>query len=387
MIRRGPLGGRRSAPISETGTSQTKPEIAASPARSAPSFRLLAITLFVVYMAFAATMYVVLGITFTPDYWVIALFIGAVVLGQTLAFLRDWVPLVFLIFGYEFLRGVAGTLVLRGGYSANQHGRIQVESLIDADKFLFGGTLPTLWLQKHFYTPGTVHWYDIVCVIAYFGLHFVFPLIFAFLLWVHSKERFWQVSLAFLAMTYAGFAIFLLFPAAPPWLAQQWGYVHGVQFPSNQAFQVILPHRYDDVHTFKLWSEASPNPVAAMPSLHAAFPWLVLLFGLRFFGKRAIVLLSYSLLIWFTVVYLGQHWVVDIIGGIIWATIWFAIIVWAWPWITRLAEIPMPAPVTVATEKVRGALPRSVFHRTQAGGDERNEKRAARSEDWRAPLP
>jgi membrane-associated phospholipid phosphatase len=75
------------------------------------------------------------------------------------------------------------------------------------------------------------------------------------------------------------------------------------------------------------------------------------------------VLISYSLLIWFTVIYLGQHWVVDIIGGIIWATIWFAIVVWAWPWITRLAEIPMPGWVTATGERVRGALP-SVFQRS-----------------------
>ena len=38
--------------------------------------------------------------------------IAAVVLGRATSFLRDWIPFVLLIFGYEYLRGIAGDIVV-----------------------------------------------------------------------------------------------------------------------------------------------------------------------------------------------------------------------------------------------------------------------------------
>ncbi|MGH2561006.1 MAG: phosphatase PAP2 family protein, partial [Thermomicrobiales bacterium] len=206
------------------------------------------------------------------------------------------------------------------------------------------------------YDVGTTHWYDVAAVIVY-GLHFVFPLVFGFMVWVGSKERFWQFSLAFLAMTYAGFIIFLLFPAAPPWLADQWGYVSGVQFPSAQAVNALLPRDADGINAIKLWTHASPNPVAAVPSLHASFPWLVLLFSVRFFGKKGLIFLLYNATVWFSVVYLGHHWVVDIFAGIVWATLWYAAIVLLWPRIARGFNLPMPAWLGNAGRRVQSSLP------------------------------
>jgi membrane-associated phospholipid phosphatase len=71
---------------------------------------------------------------------------------------------------------------------------------------------------------------------------------------------------------------------------------------------------------------ARPNPAAALPSLHAAYPWLVLLFAVRFFGKRGWLFLIYNAAVWFSIVYLAQHWVVDIFAGIAWATASFLLV-------------------------------------------------------------
>src|SRR5918998_395447 len=81
---------------------------------------------------------------------VVLLFVGAILLGRWKAFLRDWVPVVMLIFGYEFMRGIAGQMVndqIRGEGRSVVH----VQELIDADRAMFGGTLPTHWLQDRFY--------------------------------------------------------------------------------------------------------------------------------------------------------------------------------------------------------------------------------------------
>ena len=302
-----------------------------------PQGRLLAIV-FIGFMITGIGLQVWRGAYFTPERWAVLLFVGAVVLGQGLVFLRDWVPVIMLIFGYEFMRGVAGTMV------NEQHRSVHVTELINGDRLLFGGQIPTVWLQEHFYHPGQPHWYDFMAVLFY-ALHFVFPLVFAFILWVNRKDRFWQFSLTFLLMTYVAFAFFLFYPAAPPWLADKWGFVpEGIKWPAGDAYRAMVPQRYDNFDTYQIWNKASGNAVAAFPSLHAGFPWLTLLYAVKFFGKRGLIFFIYSPLLWFSVVYLGHHWVIDIVGGIAWATICFVTVQLVWPWVARGITVSIPRP-------------------------------------------
>jgi len=295
----------------------------------------LVVVIFLAYMAIAAGLYVWRGASFTPDRWLVLLLLGALVMGRAMAFLRDWIPVVLLIAGYEMMRKLAWQLV------EQQDRYVHVRELIDADRAIFGGQLPTLWLQGRLYTPGQVHWYDYVAMLFY-ALHFVFPLAFAFLLWLTHKERFWQFTLAFLVMTYAAFAFFLWYPAGPPWFAEQYGYLSGVQWPFGQAFEAMVPQQYDNFDTFKIWDNVSGNPVAAMPSLHASFPWLVLLFAVKFYGRRGLLFLPYSPILWFSIVYLGHHWVVDVLAGVAWATVSFVFIQFVWPWVAKGIHLPLP---------------------------------------------
>ncbi len=313
----------------------------------------LIVVVFLAYMAVAIGLYVWRGASFTPDRWLVLLLIGAVVMGRALSFLRDWVPVVFLIAGYEFMRKLAGQLV------ADQDRYVHVTELIDADRAIFNGQVPTLWLQERFYDAGRVHWYDYVSLLFY-AMHFVFPLAFAFVLWLTRKERFWQFAVTFLVMTYAAFAFFLYYPAAPPWFADRYGYIEGVQWPAGQAFQAMVPESYNNFDTFKIWDNVSGNPVAAMPSLHAAFPWLVLLFAVKFYGRRGLLFLPYSPILWFSIVYLGHHWVVDIVAGVAWGTVCFVAVQYAWPWIARGGGIPLPAPVRAAYRHGGAAVRRRV---------------------------
>jgi membrane-associated phospholipid phosphatase len=343
------LGGERRPP------RDPRSGAAARTAAQHRTYGILVIAIFAAYMGIATALYHFRGVGFiTPDRWAVLLFLGAVLLGQGLAFLRDWVPFVLLVFGYEYMRGIAGNIVTAGGLTAQDHGNVQVESLIRGDKFLFGGTLPTTWLQGKLYTPGTVHWYDVLAALIYM-LHFVLPLVFGFALWNRSKERFWRFTVTFILMTYAAFAFFLFLPAAPPWLAQQWGYVHGIQFPFNQTWSVLMPHHYDTFNAMTIWTRASPNPVAAMPSLHAAFPWLVMLFAVKYFGRWGLLLLAYNVALWFSVVYSGNHWVVDVLAGMVWATVCFVVMEYAWPVLVRGLGFAVPAPVRLAAART-GAL-------------------------------
>lgn len=296
-----------------------------------------------VYLVLAAILTYVHGGSFiTPDTIMILLAIGAMLLGRGKSFVRDWTPFFLLFFGYEFMRGFAFSIANVGDRSAADHGSIQVSSLLNADKWLFFGHVPTIWLQDHLYTPGVVHWWDVAAALVYL-FHFLLPLIFGFALWLRHKEWFRRFTLSLLAMSYGAFFFFFLMPSAPPWLAQQWGYLDHVQRPSDGAYELFLPSRFSHFDTFQLWTHASPNPVAAFPSLHAAFPWLVLLFAVRFFGKRGWLLLIYNAAVWFSVVYLSQHWAVDVIAGIVWATVFFYGIEALWRWSAHRAPRVKPS--------------------------------------------
>lgn len=313
----------------------------------------LVVLIFLAYMAVAAGLYVWRGASFTPDRWLVLLLLGALVMGRALAFLRDWVPVVLLIAGYEMMRKLAGQMV------AEQGRNVHVQDLIAADRAIFAGQLPTIWLQERLYDAGRVHWYDYTALLFY-ALHFVFPLAFAFLLWLTHKERFWQFTLAFLIMTYAAFAFFLFFPAAPPWFAERYGYLDGVQWPAGQALQAMVPQQYNNFDTYKIWDDVSGNAVAAMPSLHASFPWLVLLFAVKFYGRRGLLFLPYSPILWFSIVYLGHHWVVDVVAGVAWATVCFVFIQFVWPLVARGIAVPVPSPVRAAYARARRTVARPI---------------------------
>ena len=58
-----------------------------------------------------------------------------------------------------------------------------------------------------------------------------------------------------------------------------------------------------------------PNPIAAIPSLHAVYPIYITLFALNHWGKKALPIVLYPLSIGFAIVYLGHHYVIDFIAG------------------------------------------------------------------------
>ncbi len=330
------LADRFSRAFADDGSDRVAPE---------RTFRFLVFGLFVVYMAIAIGFYLWRGVFFKPDQWALLLLLGAVLLGRAGSFLRDWIPFVLLIFGYEVLRGIAGSLVV-GGREVRDVERtdmpaVHLEGLMRFDRSLFAGREPLGALQRWLYDKGTVHWYDYFATIVY-SLHFVLPLILAFLFWTTRKERFWLFTLTFCFMTYAAFAFFLFYPAAPPWLAQIWGLIDGLVLPQDQVAAAVTGSGEGTGDALTIWAELSPHPVAAMPSLHASFPWLVMLFAIRFYGWWGLLFLPYNVAVWFAVMYTANHWVVDILAGIAWATVSFAVVDLGWNALIAGDERNMP---------------------------------------------
>ena len=61
----------------------------------------------------------------------------------------DWLPFYLILVGYDLLRGFVGSNPIFAPHFLPQ---------IDADKFLFGGSIPTVWLQERLYEVGQLPW-------------------------------------------------------------------------------------------------------------------------------------------------------------------------------------------------------------------------------------
>jgi hypothetical protein len=275
-------------------------------------YNLLIVLLFIFYIILMTGIMIWQGVGIAPDRYAFVLLLGSLLIKRTRSFLLDWVPFLFILISYDFLRSLSPTL----------NPRVHYQSLIDGDLFLFH-QLPNLTLQQMFFNPNHLGFLDYFTTIFYF-LHFALPLAFGFLLWIYNKNYFRLFVIALCLMSYMAWVSYVIYPAAPPWLAQEKGYISGVTKIMNQTLN-SFPDRF---HLPTVYTKFNPNPTAAMPSMHAAYPFLVLLFSFYFFGKKALIFTPYVFMMWFSLVYLGEHYVVDILAGIIYASAFFGLTVW-----------------------------------------------------------
>jgi membrane-associated phospholipid phosphatase len=192
-----------------------------------------------------------------------------------------------------------------------------------ADRWLFGGTFPTEWLQRHLYHPGSVGALEIACVAVYFS-YFIVPHLFALILWRRDRESFMQYGLAVLFSVYAGLVVCLAVPTAPPWLAGRFaGGPHVARL-----LTAVLGRNPEGAGSGS--GVAGANPFAAMPSLHMAVTTVVVLALWRRPGLRELGLL-YAAAMAFALVYLGEHYVTDELAGVATASL-------AWVCASRLVR-------------------------------------------------
>lgn len=242
---------------------------------------------------------------FSPDQFFAFAILITLFLGRTKQFIADWLPVLLLILGYEYLRGLIPFLSLRP----------HIFPLINADQLIFG-SIPTIRLQAALFTAGVTRWYDYLAVLLYIS-HFIVPMFVAFVFWLYDRKSFKKYTVALLLLFYSSFLTFVLFPAMPPWMASNQGYLPPLEKVMDQVF-LSFAHPIDVPSIYRFFGA---NLVAAMPSLHAAIPWLILLFVANKVGTMALLLLPYVLGVWFSVVYLGEHYVVDVLAGIVYASL------------------------------------------------------------------
>lgn len=244
----------------------------------------------------------------------------------------DWLPVFSALVAYDLLRGVSDTL------SSHAH----IDPQVAIDKLIGGGEIMSAHLQGWLFTPGHPHLWD-YAVWGVYVSHFIAPLFVAVVLWGTSSPRFRPYVLGVVALSWAALLTYALYPAQPPWMVAQAGEAGGhVTRVVHAMWNEVGVERAARVFsTSPAHANRYSNPVAALPSLHAAFPMLIFLYlrGIRRWLDW--VLGAYVLAMGFSLIYAGEHFVFDVLMG--WA---YALVVWAW-----LRRV-LPAPV--ANEPVMG---------------------------------
>ena len=257
----------------------------------------------VIYLALIFGVMLWRGISIEPEWVVLALLVIAVALGRGRSFVVDWAPFLLLFFAYEAMRGYAG----QTGFAPHD--------LSVMERALFAGTLPTITLQLAFYRPDNVSVQDVVAMFFYF-MHFPLPIVVGFVFWVRSRDHYRRFIAALLLMAMLSFVTYLFWPSAPPWY----------QFQASAAGGEETVHKILDETVDKLWghnnywvsplyTHLNPNKFAAFPSLHAAFPALAAVYAWRRYRWLAVGLILWTAAVALSIVYLGEHYIVDVLDG------------------------------------------------------------------------
>ncbi len=221
---------------------------------------------------------------------------------------------IFIIFWvlYDAMRAVPN-------YTVNT---AHIKEPYDLEKSLFGimdnGILKT---PNEYFAAHTHKLLDFLS--GFFYINWMpIPLGFGFYLFLKNKKTFLEFGLAFLLVNIVGFAIYYLYPAAPPWYVGQYGFNLKIGVPGSRAGLA----RFDALIHYPLFQNIyhkNANVLAAMPSLHATYPLIVFYYSIKAKMPKWIIGIFgiFMLGIWFAAIYSNHHYVIDVLAGIIIAVI------------------------------------------------------------------
>lgn len=190
------------------------------------------------------------------------------------------------------------------------------------------GTLPSAFLQDRLYDAthlSLLDWVLYAVYTSYFSIiHIVTPLVL-----LVKRDWFPRHVVMCVFVFLGGLLIYYLLPTAPPWLASSGEVTRvmdNVGLSVNEASYEAGQERF------------GTNPVAAMPSVHMAATLAVTLTLWQMWRPLAALGAVYSVAMAFALVYFGEHYVVDVLGGVLLAAVAYLAVTKYWEPIVSAAE-------------------------------------------------
>lgn len=287
--------------------SAPSPPTPREPSGWVPPYRRGLLAALAFYVATVAAVTAGGGYAFLPKVAAVPALILAVLALQRGWFLvRDWAVFLSLILLFDALRGMVYAVIGRFDLP------VYMGYVIDLEYWLVGGRLFPVALQE--WLRGTPLQGSVDGVLTFVhSTHFVAFVLIGLAVWLFRPHGFRRFTRSVVWCVYGGLLLYLLVPTVPPWMAAGvFGVIPPVDHISAQIYAESVP---------ALQSAFDVNPIAAMPSLHTAMPTVSAVVAFIYFGKRSWPIFIYPLLVFASILYLGEHYLVDVLAGLLLAGI------------------------------------------------------------------
>ena len=201
-----------------------------------------------------------------------------------------------------------------------------------------------------FLGPGNQSWPAWSLVHGNLALDVFFAIPYAAFVYVTVFYAFWlyradfaamrRFTWAFFAVNVLGFLTYHVYPAAPPWYVHSRGCVADLAAHADAGVHLTRVDAWLGFNYFARFYSHSNDVYGAMPSLHVAYPLMVVLAGWRIHGWLGRSL-AVGFWLWMSLaaIYLDHHWVADVLAG-------YAVTILGWlPVCWALAPHPLHPPV------------------------------------------
>jgi hypothetical protein len=209
--------------------------------------------------------------------------------------------------------------------------RVHVDYPLVIDRVLGFGKLPTQRLQEAFATPGSTKGFEKVLAWSHW-VWFAVPHAAVAYTALRRPEKFPSAAARMYAVFDLGAIVYWTLPTAPPW----WAAAHGRVAELDESVRVgefghredsgdaVLPVRrmmleYGESFWGSRWNDLydalGGNPLAAMPSLHFATSLMAARLLSEVGPVSGAVGWTYAGTLGLALVYMGEHYAIDVIGG------------------------------------------------------------------------
>ena len=249
----------------------------------------LGYVLFSIYLVALATFYFIYGELFQLSLGLLYLIAAPVfvLFERWKGFFKDSFAFITLLLSYEALQDLVGSI-------ASSHNLFSIYSV---DGALWGFNL-TGWVQLHLQSVSAT-----TIALVFYGLHFPLVLGASVLFWLTNKPLYRSYVSAMLITSFAALTLFLLLPTMPPWY--------------QGTAQNLVLNGSSSLSGYGGWFTQlmESDKFAAFPSLHSAYATTFSYFTIKLRLWLAVVAVPLVLGVEISTIYLGQHYLVDLLGG------------------------------------------------------------------------
>jgi hypothetical protein len=238
--------------------------------------------------------------------------------GRARSFIAGVVPYATAWFVFSFLRSFADETILAKTLNTK---------VVEFERWLFGGELINIRAQSAFFDVNHIQWYDYFFTFVHWS-YFIVPHAVVVWVWWRHKEDFQHLLLATTMTLALGLVIYFILPANPPWMAPE-----AIDSPGAPVVLRIMEPIGKELGGglyeagYKIVGES--NPIAAMPSMHFAITFILVWVAHGRGRGWEIAAWLYSLAMGAALVYMGEHYIIDIlVGGSVTTYCWFASKAW-----------------------------------------------------------